>query len=127
MPLFLFIDCCLHFHEKVAGSCNHQNSQGRIKQACPFSSYIIDYELGVLCSKEPIPIENRCKDGQTSDDDKNALYDIMHGHSRDVYARLSIRTERVPSSTSSIITFTASPGNTSSISSGHSMKHNAPL
>ena len=76
MPLFLFIDCCLHFHEKVAGSCNHQNSQGRIKQACPFSSYIIDYELGVLCSKEPIPIENRCKDGQTSDDDKNALYDI---------------------------------------------------
>ena len=31
VPLFLFLDGCLYFHEKVAGRCNHQNSQGRIK------------------------------------------------------------------------------------------------
>lgn len=36
-------------------------------------------------------------------------------------------TRRLPSSCSAIVTFSASPGNSSSISSGHSMKHSAPL
>jgi hypothetical protein len=38
-----------------------------------------------------------------------------------------ISTARVPSSLSEIKTFTTSPGNKSSIFSGHSIKHNAPL
>ena len=36
-------------------------------------------------------------------------------------------TVRLPSSFSSILTQVASPGSSSSISSGHSMKHSAPL
>ena len=55
--------------------------------------------------------------------DKYRLYYVVCNHRYSA----SKRTVRVPSSASSIYTFTVLPGSTSSISSGHSMKQSAPL
>ena len=106
------------FHKEEYSHSNDDNSQYPIEESCPVASYISDNGLCVARCKEPVPVQQWRQQGDDSCQRKDSLYDILSGHSLITL---------FPSSSSSIVTFTAFPGSNSSTNSGYSIKQRAPL
>lgn len=117
--------------EKTDTHPHQEDSQQGIGDACPSSSQASGQETGITGREKPFPIQAGSQQGDETRNGEDGLDNVVSGlwmyGEHGGQASVDMRMMRAPSSDSSTSTRTASPGNSSSTSSGHSMKQRAPL
>ena len=106
--------------QQAAG--DERQAQQRVEDTGPPPPELMDERGGATRVEIPVEIEQGRDQGEQPQGDENHQDEIVGR-----FHQSSISTVLEPSGFSDMVTFTTSPGNNSSIFSGHSMRQSAPL
>ena len=107
--------------QQIGRHADEDSSRCAVEQARSFLAKVQEEELHVSRAEEPLPVAQGGQHRHNARKEEQAHDEQMGEHAAYIWM------VRLPSACSSMDTFTASGGRSSSISSGHSMKQSAPL
>ena len=83
---FLFLCDRWRIQKKEDGRADENDTQYTVEQASLSPPYILYDKLGVSGSKEPVPVQYGCQQGDDACDGKNPLNDVLaHGELKIIY------------------------------------------